>query len=45
MESGYKYNRKNEMDLDRKCGFESIYSALYCEYPEITKSLLFSFVG
>lgn len=35
MESGYKYNRKNEMDLDRKCGFESIYSALYCEYPDI----------
>ena len=35
MESGYKYNRNEEMDLDRKCGFESIYSALYCEYPEI----------
>jgi hypothetical protein len=35
MESEYKYNRKKEMDLHNKCGFESIYSALYCEYPEI----------
>ena len=35
MESGYTYNSKEEMDLYNKCGFESIYSALYCEYPEI----------